>query len=77
MADPRSPVLAGQQVALVELVNRVLDRGVVVTGDITISVADVDLLYLGVRLLLSSVDPAHSNRRIRRAEAAAALETTA
>lgn len=52
-----SPVHGERRVALVELVNRVLDRGVVVSGEITISVAEVDLLYLGVRLLLSSIDP--------------------
>lgn len=56
------PALAGERVALVQLVNRVLDRGVVVTGDVTISVADVDLLYLGLRLVLSSTErlPARS-----------------
>jgi hypothetical protein len=47
---------SGGDVALVELVNRVLDRGVVLSGDITISVADVDLLYVGLRLLLCSPD---------------------
>ncbi len=53
---PAAPAHAGERVALVQLVNRVLDRGVVLTGDVTISVADVDLLYLGVRLLLASTD---------------------
>lgn len=43
-------------VALVELVNRVLDRGVVVSGEVIISVAGVDLLYLNLGLLLSSVE---------------------
>jgi hypothetical protein len=41
---------------LVELVNRVLDRGVVVAGEVTISVAGVDLVYLGLNLVLSSVE---------------------
>lgn len=41
---------------LVELLDRVIDKGVVVGGDLTLSVADVDLLYLEVRLLLCSVD---------------------
>jgi gas vesicle structural protein len=44
-----------EQVTLLELVDRVLNKGVVLSGDITLSVADVDLVYLGVRLLLSSV----------------------
>ena len=44
-----------EQVTLLELVDRVLNRGVVVTGDITLAVADVDLVYVGLRVLLSSV----------------------
>jgi gas vesicle structural protein len=43
------------QVTLVELVDRVLNRGVVLSGDITLSVAGVDLVYVGLRLLLASV----------------------
>lgn len=43
-------------VALVELLNRVLDRGVVITGEVVISVANVDLLYLNLSLLLSSFE---------------------
>ena len=47
---------AGQQdVTLLELVDRVLNKGVVLTGDITLSVADVDLVYVGLRVLLASV----------------------
>lgn len=49
-----SPVLQ-QQVTLVELVDRVLNKGVSLTGDITLSVAGVDLVYVGLRLLLASV----------------------
>jgi gas vesicle structural protein len=40
----------------VELVNRVLDRGVVVGGEVVISVAGIDLLYVGLRVILSSVE---------------------
>ena len=47
--------LAEQQVTLIELVDRVLNKGVVLTGDITLSVAGVDLVYVGLRLLLTSV----------------------
>ena len=43
------------QVTLVELVDRVLNRGVVLSGDITLSVAGVDLVYVGLRVLLASV----------------------
>jgi hypothetical protein len=41
-------------VALVELVDRVLNKGVVLSGDVTLSVADVDLVYVGLRVLLAS-----------------------
>jgi gas vesicle structural protein len=44
-----------QQVTLVELVDRILDKGVVLSGDITLAVADVDLVQVGLRALLSSV----------------------
>jgi gas vesicle structural protein len=44
-----------QQVTLLELVDRVLNKGVVLSGDITLSVAGVDLVYVGLRLLLASV----------------------
>lgn len=45
-----------REVTLLELVDRLLDRGVVLTGDITISVADVDLIVLGLRLILASTE---------------------
>jgi len=44
-----------QQVTLLELVDRVLNKGVVLSGDITLSVAGVDLVYVGLRVLLASV----------------------
>jgi hypothetical protein len=43
-------------IPLVELVDRLLNRGVVLTGELTISVAGVDLIYLGLSVVLSSVD---------------------
>ena len=45
-----------REVTLLELVDRVLDRGVVLSGDITIAVADVDLIRVGLRLLLASAE---------------------
>jgi hypothetical protein len=47
--------LAERQVSLVEIVDRALGSGVVITGDLTISLADVDLVYLNLRLLVGSV----------------------
>jgi hypothetical protein len=43
-------------VALVDLIDRLLDGGVVIHGDITLAVADVDLLYVGLRALVASVE---------------------
>lgn len=51
-------VQAARDVSVVELVDRLLDKGVVLAGDVTISVAEVPLVYLGLRVLLSSVETA-------------------
>jgi hypothetical protein len=48
-------VSAEREVALVDLVDRLLGGGVVIAGDITLSVADVDLVYVGLRALVTSV----------------------
>jgi hypothetical protein len=48
--------------ALPELLDRALNKGIVVIGDLTLSIADVDLIYLGVKLLLSSVETAERLR---------------
>jgi hypothetical protein len=47
-----------EELTLLELLDRVLDKGVVLSGEVTLSVADVDLVYLGLRVLLSSVEAA-------------------
>jgi gas vesicle protein GvpA/GvpJ/GvpM family len=44
--------------SLCELLDRVLNTGVVVMGEIVISVAGVDLIYLNLNLLLTSVETA-------------------
>jgi hypothetical protein len=49
-------------ITLVELVDRLLDKGVVVSGEVTIAVADVDLIQLGLRVLLSSVETIEKQR---------------
>ncbi|MDD3472089.1 MAG: gas vesicle protein [Syntrophaceae bacterium] len=45
-----------ENVALCEVLDRVLNKGAVIVGDVTISVANVDLIYLGLQLILSSVE---------------------
>lgn len=44
-----------QQLVLGDLLNTVLDKGLVISGQVTISIADIDLLTLDLRLLLASV----------------------
>jgi hypothetical protein len=44
-----------RNVALVDLVDRLLGGGVVIAGDITLAAADVDLVYVGLRALVTSV----------------------
>lgn len=51
-----SPVAhADDNVALIDLLDRLLGGGVVLAGDITLAVADIDLVYVGLRALVSSV----------------------
>lgn len=54
-----NPSPLDDELTLLELLDRLLDKGVVLTGDITLSVADVDLVYVGLRLLLSSAEAAN------------------
>ncbi|HEX2418589.1 MAG TPA: gas vesicle protein [Micromonosporaceae bacterium] len=50
-----SPQGRQTQIALVDLLDRVLAGGVVVTGEIALSIADVDLVYISLRALITSV----------------------
>lgn len=47
-----------ERATLLDLLDRVLDKGVVLRGDITLCVADVDLVYVGLRVLIASVEAA-------------------
>jgi hypothetical protein len=47
--------IAEREVALIDLLDRLLGGGVVIAGDITLAVADVDLVYVQLRALISSV----------------------
>lgn len=50
-----------ERISLCELLDRVLNKGAVVVGEVTISVADVDLIYLGLRLVLTSIETARED----------------
>lgn len=63
-ADASSPAdlseeesLAGRQVALIDLLDRLLNGGAVLTGDIVLSIADVDLVHINLRAVIRSIAP--------------------
>lgn len=47
-----------EAVTLLDVLDRILDKGVVIIGDITISLCDVELLSIKLKLLIASVDKA-------------------
>jgi hypothetical protein len=49
---------AGRGDSLADLLERVLDKGIVIAGDITVNVLDIELLTIRLRLLIASVDKA-------------------
>jgi hypothetical protein len=59
MTDERHVSLsapADDEFTLLELADRLLNKGVVLTGEATISVAGVDLIYLGLNVVLTAVE---------------------
>ena len=57
MADQRM-VHSTEGSSLADILERVLDKGIIIAGDISISLVDVELLNIKVRLLIASVDKA-------------------
>jgi hypothetical protein len=55
-AAPDGPV-ADRQLALVDLLDRLLTGGAVVTGDIVLSIAEVDLVHINLRAVIRSIGP--------------------
>lgn len=56
------------QLVLSDLINRVLDKGVVISSHITISIADVDLIELDLKLLVSAVATLQRRAQEQRAD---------
>lgn len=48
--------LPDEELTVLDLADRLLNRGVVLTGEVTISVAGVDLIYLGLNVVLAAVE---------------------
>jgi hypothetical protein len=60
-ADRFTPELCALEETERVSICEVLDKGVVLAGEVTISVADVDLLYLGLNLVLTSIETARES----------------
>ena len=58
----------GTTLELSDLINRVLDKGAVIAGSVTISVADIDLIQLDLTVVLTAVETARENQRRRNRE---------
>ncbi len=56
MSDAELILDEEEELSLLETLDHVLDRGLVIAGEVTIAVADVDLVYLGLNVLLGSVE---------------------
>jgi len=54
--------------SLLETLDHVLNRGLVIAGEITISVADIDLIFVGLNVMISSVETAQEVLRRRQME---------
>ena len=65
---PDDEALDDQQLVLGDLLNTVLDKGVVISGQVTISIADIDLVMLDLRLLLTAVQTALEHQAFRELE---------
>lgn len=50
--------LAPKQLTIIDLIDRILDKGIVINGDITVSIVGVDLLSLKINLVIASVETA-------------------
>ena len=74
MSSPFDQIVVGSDVelgeeadlSLLEILDHVLNRGLVIAGEITISVADVDLIFVGLNVLVSSVEKANEVLRERK-----------
>ena len=58
MSSERSSLITARPPGLVDILDRILDKGLVIAGDIKVSLANVELLTLQIRLLVCSIDKA-------------------
>ena len=55
--------LEKDHVSLCEALDRILNKGAVIVGEVVISVADIDLIYLSLQLIVASVDTARGVKK--------------
>lgn len=48
--------LSSREVTLFEVLDRILDKGIVIKGDLMISIANINLIYVGLQIIITSVD---------------------
>lgn len=85
MTSPFEQVLISEDVenvdeadlSLLETLDHVLNRGLVIAGEITISVADIDLIFVGLNVLVSSVEKANEVLRNRELSTLSSSDLTA
>ena len=58
MSSERTGLISARPPGLVDVLDRILDKGLVIAGDIKVSLANVELLTLQIRLLVCSIDKA-------------------
>jgi gas vesicle protein GvpA/GvpJ/GvpM family len=58
LSSERSSLITSRPPGLVDVLDRILDKGLVIAGDIKVSLANVELLTLQIRLLICSIDKA-------------------
>ncbi len=58
MSSERSSMITSRPPGLVDVLDRILDKGLVIAGDIKVSLANVELITLQIRLLVCSIDKA-------------------
>src|ERR687889_191374 len=58
MSSERTSLITSRPAVLVDVLDRILDKGLVIAGDIKVSLANVELLTLQIRLLVCSIDKA-------------------
>ncbi len=65
---PQSQIEITEHLSLCEALDRVLNKGVVIMGEVTLSVANIDLIYLGLQIVVGSVasleNESHSKAKV-------------